>query len=206
MTFFAFHIGSNPPLNRRPSRHFRSLRFAALSVLLLFTALTGRVWASAQDIELSWEPAVDNVDTNGISFYRVFYGTQSGVYTNSFVTAGALTDIIVDWLPGGATYYFAVQANDAEGHFSPLSNETSWTLPVIDPIVMQPQMIYDDNGAPAYLQLSAIISPADSWELDSSPDLVNWTPYDYGDGDSIFEYIDMTQAPIMFFRVQRVPN
>ena len=206
MTFFAFHIGSNPPLNRRQPRHFRSLYLATLSVLLLFTALTGRVWASAQDIELSWEPAVDNVDTNGISFYRVFYGTQSGVYTNSFVTVGPLTDIIVDWLPGGATYYFAVQANDSEGHFSPLSNETSWTLPVVEPIILQTQVFYDDSGAPSTLVLSATITPADLWEVDCSTDLINWVPYFSDSGNSIYLSVDMSLAPQLFFRVQRVPN
>jgi len=58
-----------------------------------------------------------------VTNYRLYYGTQSGVYTQH-VDVGTLTGVTISFLPG-TTYYAAVTASN--GIESPYSNEISFT-------------------------------------------------------------------------------
>ena len=156
-----------------------------------------------QDVELNWVPGAND----DYYVYNVYYGTQSGVYTN-MVTFYYQTDVVIYDLPFGNNFYFVVTALDAYGDETPFSNEVSYAVPLPVPIVLQTQTYADDNGVP-YLMEVTVNAPVNGyWELDTAPDLQSWSPYEYGYGYGygdgydvdVYYYLDPTQ-PQMFFRV-----
>jgi len=62
--------------------------------------------------------------------YKVYVGTQSGLYTfpGSPFTIGTVTSYTILNLPAGQTYFFALSAYDTYGNESPLSNEVSKSI------------------------------------------------------------------------------
>src|SRR5262245_60634440 len=99
---------------------YRALRWifwvgATLLLILLPSAV------SAGTIKLAWDP-VGDPDLSG---YKVYYGTSSGVYTNSTPT-GTQTAVSITNLQDCRVYYLAVKAVDANGNESmTFSNEIS---------------------------------------------------------------------------------
>src|SRR6266550_966200 len=85
-------------------------------------------WASqlhaAQNITLKWDP---NPAPN-LAGYRLYYGTNSGVYTQE-IDVGNMTAALISNLKEGRTYFFAVTAFNTAGESLP-SNEVSYTVPV----------------------------------------------------------------------------
>ena len=60
--------------------------------------------------------------------YRVYYGTVSGTYLQargSGIATGNQTSYVLNGLPKGYLYYFAVTAFDASGNESDFSTEAS---------------------------------------------------------------------------------
>ena len=78
---------------------------------------------SAQ-VTLAWDPN-NEPDHAG---YQVYYGTSSGIYTDSIDVNNSTTYTISD-LEGSQTYYFAVTAYNTSGDESGFSNEVSKYLP-----------------------------------------------------------------------------
>ena len=77
-----------------------------------------------QSATLAW----DMPNSGAASAYRVYFGTESSVYDQSFgagIDAGAATVYTVTGLARGQTYYFAVTAVDPTGRESSYSNEAS---------------------------------------------------------------------------------
>ncbi len=70
--------------------------------------------------EISWNP----VSTAGVAGYKIFYGTNSHIYTAS-ITVGTVTNTTVAGLTAGTTYYFVAAALDAASNQGPLSTEAS---------------------------------------------------------------------------------
>ncbi len=99
---------------------YRALRWifwvgATLLLILLPSAV------SAGSIKLAWDP-VGDPDLSG---YKVYYGTSSGIYTNSTPT-GTQTSVDITNLQDCKVYYLAVKAVDANGNESvSFSNEIS---------------------------------------------------------------------------------
>ena len=98
--------------------------FILLALLALFSAP-----AFAGSVTIAWDP---NPATDNITSYTVYYGTQPGVYSFSLPVGNVVT-WTVDNLTAGQTYYFAVQAVNADGLASPLSTEVSTTIPLASP-------------------------------------------------------------------------
>jgi hypothetical protein len=69
----------------------------------------------------------------------MFYGVTSWVYTN-VLSIGNRTNVTVDGLVEGTTYYFAVKAVDTAGIESFFSNETSYKVP------FSPSLTLKTNG------------------------------------------------------------
>lgn len=84
-------------------------------------------------VRLEWDAPADT-DIKG---YRVYWGTVSGIYTNSVdIEAVALpgvppTDSLIKDLTPRVTYYFAVTAYSTALLESLPSNEVSWTAPKV---------------------------------------------------------------------------
>ena len=78
---------------------------------------------------LAW----DAVQATALSGYRIYYGTSSGSYSQSYgngLTVGRdVTAYMVTGLRSGTTYYFAVTAFDNSGNESGYSEEASKVVP-----------------------------------------------------------------------------
>jgi hypothetical protein len=71
------------------------------------------------------------VDPN-LAGYRIYYGTSTGVYSQSYgsgLNAGNITTYAVTGLNRGTRYYFAATAYDTMGHESGFSNEVFKDIP-----------------------------------------------------------------------------
>ena len=123
----------------------------------------------SQDVELTWTPSQEN-DVYG---YTIYYGTQSGVYTNS-ASYYSTTDVIISGLAGGATYFFAVAPIDSYGVESNLSNEASVAVPVAVPLVLQAQEVSPTSQD---VQLS--------WSASPNSDVYGYTIY-YGTQPGVY--------------------
>lgn len=153
-------------------------------------------------VELSWN-AITNAD---IVAYYVYYGTQSGFYTDT-VSVGAVTNTLIQGLDGGDWYYFAVIAVDAYGNESVFSNEANAIAPDPPALVLQTQTFTDGNGLPYLMDINTASAVYGPWEVDYSTDLQNWAPYAYGygygagDGYDVNVYVLLDPTvPQMFFR------
>lgn len=89
-----------------------------------FSITVGAVATSAMTI--NWTPPTTRTDGTplvGLTAYRIFFGTQPGVYPDQvYVNDGGLTAYTIDNIAPG-TYYVAMKAVDSYGLESALSNE-----------------------------------------------------------------------------------
>ena len=112
-------------LVRRPHSPVSS---PARSILVLALLVLCAAPVFAASVTVTWDA---NTEPDVVN-YRVFWGTQSGVYTFS-QAVGNVTTYTVNGLTPALTYYFAVQAVSADGLTSPLSQEVSTTIPAVSP-------------------------------------------------------------------------
>jgi len=92
-------------------------------IVVIGSVLLTHAPACAAQLSVVWDPSGDS-DVTG---YKVYYGTQSGTYTE-VVDAGNNTSCTIPDLVVGATYYFAVTAYDSYGYESAYSNEVASTV------------------------------------------------------------------------------
>jgi hypothetical protein len=95
------------------------------------TVGSGTVVSHGRAVALSWEVPTQTVEgetINGLSGYRIHYGTKRDALAQSveIPSAGIVNHVIED-LPAG-TYYFAVRAVTADGSQSELSNVISHVI------------------------------------------------------------------------------
>ena len=172
-------------------------RFIVSALALYLLTVAGNVFGATRGVVLTWDAPAG---TNTIAEYHVFYGTKSGIYTNS-VIAYDPNGLVIQNLQGDTTYYFAVMAIDTDGNSSALSGEASLTLLTPKPVQLQMQVYADDNGVPFAMTITGTNTTTTDWELDSSPDLVNWT-YVTGDhGVDIYWEAYFSDADQMFYRL-----
>ena len=91
--------------------------------LLMFLALSVPAWAGTSTVTLQWDPPAIATDVVG---YKVYRGTASGTYPQSFDAGPALTYTLSGLADG--TYYFVVTAYNAARYESEYSNEVSVSL------------------------------------------------------------------------------
>jgi hypothetical protein len=192
-------------IRTRPSLGFRSVITFALLVFLFGWAVTA--YAGTRSVALTWDLPVD-ADTNAtVSQYYIFYGTTSGVYTNTIVISSLDYDnygggYFINNLPEGPTYYFMVQAQDTDGNHSKNSNEASLALPAPKPVFMHTE-VYPEAYTMAITWTNSTVT---TWYFESSTDLKNWTIDDQNhttDPSVPIEedvYLDYT-IPQVFYRV-----
>jgi len=78
---------------------------------------------------LHWSTPTTDIDNAAMTVtgYKIYYGTESGVYTN-VVEAGNVTTYTISGLPLGHTYFFVITAYDASGVESDPTDEQAKTL------------------------------------------------------------------------------
>lgn len=119
--------------------------------------------APAGSLTLSWYASA-STDVIG---YDVYYGTNSGNYPYMF-NAGNATSATITNLSAGVPYYFAATAYDANNDQSAYSAEISYLVPGILILANNPT-----SGSPALLQFP--VAPGQSYEVQASTDLLNWS-------------------------------
>ena len=97
--------------------------FGVFALIALGMSFCGSAWGT-QSVTLAWDASAD-VNVIG---YNVYYGPASGSYTNK-IPVGNVTNVTINGLVEGATYYFAVTAYDSSGLESVPSNEVSYSVP-----------------------------------------------------------------------------
>lgn len=97
------------------------LRRVAVAGFISFLSLASLSWAG--EIQLRWD-AVD-----GAVGYRIYYGTRSGVYTESIVAGNAVSGVL-SGLADCTSYYAVVKGYNGAGESPSFSNEiTGWARP-----------------------------------------------------------------------------
>jgi hypothetical protein len=89
--------------------------------LALLGVFGGAALLAQSSVTLAW-----NASTNGVTGYRVYQGTASGVYTKSVLTPN-VTQTTISNLVDGTQYYFVVTAFNAAGVESAYSTELPYT-------------------------------------------------------------------------------
>jgi hypothetical protein len=83
--------------------------------------------AAARGVRVTWQPPLVNTDGStltDLTGYRIVYGTEPGVYTNSVPVNGTgVIDYTIDNLQTGQKYYFSMVAVNAAGAESDYSQE-----------------------------------------------------------------------------------
>ncbi len=79
-------------------------------------------------VTLAWIPSADPEAAG----YNIYYGGDSGDYTNT-VNLGNVTNATISGLSGGAAYYFSATTVDASGEESGFSTEVTCVIPDTDP-------------------------------------------------------------------------
>jgi hypothetical protein len=144
-------------------------------------------------VTLAWQPS----PSTNVTGYHVYYGTASGIYTNS-VLVGNVTTNMVTGLASGSTYYFAITAVVAGGQESPFSNEISFVPGV--PTVR----IRAASAKQFVLTVSGLIGH--TYQVLATQDLKTWTTIGTvtpGAGGSL-DFTDTNAASFLrrFYRTQ----
>lgn len=108
-------------------------RLLIVFVIVWLAGACGRALAT-QSVDLTWNQS----PSASVIAYKVYYGTESGVYPDS-VTFAVVSGVTIPGLADGQTYFFAVSAIDLFGNESPLSNEAVYTIPAPASIALQAQ-------------------------------------------------------------------
>lgn len=85
---------------------------------LIYAAATA---IAGMNVTLAWNPSPG---TNVIVNYQIYYGTATGVYSNTN-SAGTNLSLTISNLVKGTSYYFSAKAVDSDGLESEFSNEAS---------------------------------------------------------------------------------
>src|SRR5688572_6563577 len=93
-------------------------RLAAIAALLLLVAMRQ---PSAASITLEWDPSAGP----GVVGYRIYVGTEQGLYTQTYDVPADQTWFVYADSKGGVRYYFAVAAWARGDLLSELSNEVT---------------------------------------------------------------------------------
>ena len=102
--------------------------FCLIAAIALVLLAHGAAYSA--DVTLTWDASSDP-DVTG---YKIYYGTQSGTYSE-MVDAGSATTVTLTDLVIGTTYYIAATAYDSYGYESDYSNEVQYTASADDPPV-----------------------------------------------------------------------
>jgi hypothetical protein len=124
----------------------------------------------AYSLTLAWD---SDPSSDGVTGYRVYFGTTSGNYTSS-VDVGNVTTGVISNLAGGVTYFFVVTAYNASGLESTPSAEVSYTPSLPVPPALQTVGISITPARQIVLTLAGAISDH-TYNIEATQDLKIWT-------------------------------
>ena len=160
-----------------------NLRYFSLGMALVAATIgTTQALASSAQTTLEWDPPVYNADGSvltDLEGYRVYYGTQSGIYSE-FIDTENMTSTTVSLLEWDTDYVFAVKAYNHDDVESDFSEELALRTPELPSIVVQPQSTSTRAlGSATFSVLARGTGPLDyTWRRDGEP-LPLWHDTDY---------------------------
>jgi hypothetical protein len=112
-------------MTKGPCVHSKGPNWALLLCFaaVIASALLVHGAACAAQLSVTWDPSGDS----DVAGYKVYYGTQSGTYTE-VIDAGNSTTCTLPDLAVGTTYYIAATAYDSYGYESGYSNELDYAV------------------------------------------------------------------------------
>jgi hypothetical protein len=193
------------PINN--TRRGLALALAVLSSFVLPVALHA---AEAPAVSLAWNANPES----SVAGYKVFFGTQSGVYSD-VVDVGKVTQTTLPAMTMGSTYYMAVSAYNSTGQEGPKSTEFRVTAAVPAPPVDTTFAVTAGSGSASQGTLKwrypkSAQDTLDRFAVYSSENLVTWTEAarlaataaTSSDSQYLyFEYAPAVTKPKMFFKV-----
>ena len=179
----------------------KRLRLAVFCMLLYLNPAATSLAAnppSTSSVTLIWAAST----STNVASYQVYYGTNTGSYTQ-VVSAGAETQTTITGLTPGTTYFLAATSSDDAGLESPYSNEIALAVPAGRPEDGLPELSLRRAGSNSLLQwptncpgytLQWSTSPAGGWtDLTSSP----------SNSGSYFVCTDAASAAKRYYRLMR---
>ena len=178
------------------------LRLAGFLGIFLLTMAICPGANAVQSAFLSWNASTDPT----VIGYNIYYGGESGVYTNE-ISVSNVTSAVIPGLVEGATYYFVVTAYDSFDDESLFSNEAGYLVPSSG----------SSNPPPppgAKLQLNPITGggftltgqgiSGHTYQVEMTSDLTTWTTISIQTAgpDGTFQFTDLSAAysPMRFYR------
>ena len=171
---------------------------------MLLTVIAFSCRLNAQDgaetsVTLSWQPS----PSGNVSGYRIYFGTESGNYTNSN-DSGNSTTVVIPGLEVGVTYYFVVSAYDAGGVESDFSNEAAYTPAATTTVTLASLQL--QSAADGQMVVNLRGPAGRTYDLMASPDLNEWSVIGLvtvgADGSLSFVDPDAGKYPQRFYRAR----
>lgn len=159
-----------------------------------------------QSVTLSWD-AAGNPNVAG---YKIYYGVESGDYTNC-LDVGNMTTAKVSGLVPAATYYFAATTYDTFGNESDYSNEATYTMPAAaspppapslaatSTTVTNPATLTSMGQSGGHFNFTVSGATGSIYILLASSDLVNWVSVQTNVAPFVFVEINIG-LPQQFYR------
>lgn len=116
-------------------------------------------FAAADSVTLVWDP---NTEPD-LAGYRIYYGTNSGLW-NITIDVGNVTNVTISGLARGVTYYFVATAYNTANLESDPSNEVSYAVPENVPPNAKGETLAIGGGKPARVNATKLLAN------DSDPD------------------------------------
>lgn len=148
----------------------------------------------SQKVTLAWDAS----QASDVAGYVLHYGTASQTYT-SRIDAGTNTQLSVDGLDEGLTYYFALTAYNSARIESPPSGEIVYIAPGL--LTIAPGLY---PGSPFYLKFP--VAPGHWYEIEASVDLKSWITIEQTDTSFLntwftFQDLQSSDFPMRFYRL-----
>lgn len=129
------------------------------ATLALFLCATAK---GTQSVTLGWNSS----PSPSVAGFYLYFGTESGTYSTR-VNEGTNTQVTIDGLQEGLTYYFALTAYTAAGIESAPAPEITYVVPGI--LAVDPAT---SPGNPLNIQFP--VAPGHWYEIQASEDLKSW--------------------------------
>lgn len=155
--------------NSNPSSILKSVSVATLALGALATV--SATAATFHTVNLAWNA----VPETGIQGYRIYAGTATGVYSQTF-EAGTSLSVPVPSREFGVTYYFSVKAIGSTGLESLYAQELVLTI-APPPLPAGGGMTTNGSGQQALTWTfpKTALTSSPQFIIQQSADLVNWT-------------------------------
>jgi hypothetical protein len=154
---------------KTPSSLLKSCGLFALTILAL--SVESATAATFHTVNLAWNA----VPEPGIQGYRVYAGTATGVYSQTFEVGTSLS-VPVPSREFGQTYYFSVKAIGSTGLESPYAQELVVTI-APPPLPLGGGLTVNGSGQRAlnWTFPKASLGSSPEFIIEQSTNLVNWT-------------------------------